>query len=154
MTYNGIEITDTAPRPPDAVIAEVERLLGAPLPEDYLNFLDKCNGGVVECGLRTDSGSAYEFGTFYQFHLANKSAANPHQLVLETDRGGLPPLVLPIAIDVTQHVRLYLDLRTKPSVQLFNDGSQPAWADEGIGPRLERIGDSFSELWDLLTPFD
>lgn len=153
MTYNGIEITDTAPNPSDAALAELERLLGTALPEDYLDFLSRCNGGSVECGLKTDSGAVFDFGTFYPLHLANKSEANPYQLVLETNRGGLPPRVLPIAIDITQHARLYLDLRTTPSVLVSADGFQPAWVGGATGSRLEHVADSFSELWDRLTPF-
>ncbi len=146
MHYRGLIIDDTNPPPTAAQLTAVEQSLGCKLPEDYLQFLNTCNGGTAEYEIEAtfDDGHSESLSFSEMF-----SAATLLSELAEARRmEGFPArCVLPIARGGA--AMLYLDLQSGYEVVALAEGL-PAWTGLRQENSLVHVADSFNAYLDAL----
>ena len=135
------------PSPTALQVTEVEGLVGAPLPADYLGFLSFSNGGAVEVDTFDVEapGGRQEWNVDYFFHISSDTRA--WDSVVSNYMHRWPGArrhraILPIATDGGGNL-LCLDLREGRDCVVLWVHDEPSW------PFLH-VADSFAEFIDSL----
>lgn len=155
--YLGLIVDDLNPPPSEQAMSRLEAELGTSLPEDYLAFVQTCNGGYVDYSIEVtfDDGSSQELGfsSFYEVVQGSAWDTIPFELINAKKMEGLPQeRVLPIAGDAGGS-QLFLDLRDGYQVAALVHGS-PTWTGLREEDTLVRVADSFAEYWSRLMITD
>lgn len=151
--YRQIEIYDSKGPPTDDEVREVEELVVAKLPTDYLDFLKVANGGYFEFCVDV-GGETFSFGDVFR---AGKDAAGDYgfgTLIGEvmSARSGffeIPKQVLPFAQDGGGS-SVFLDLSEQGGgrVVAFVHGL-PEWAGGSQEDKFIEVARSFSEYIEM-----
>jgi len=143
--YKGLLFDKSQPAPSTAEIARLEKLLGCPLPQDYKDFLQSCNGGHLEYFVHVpvskDRRDLMCYGSFYAVD-EGEWGTLPYELIQARRRKGFPSeRVFPIARDGGGS-ELFLDLRGSGKVVAYVEGL-PAWTGSHGRDALVPVADSF-----------
>jgi hypothetical protein len=133
--------------------AELEELLGWPLPPDYQHFLEACNGAYLNYQIEVvaPDGARDYLGFGITFALAGDGGpdTNPFELMEAREADGFPQEgVLPVARDAEGN-GLCLDLRDGARVVAFVHGV-PAWSDLVEHESLIEVAPSFQDYLERL----
>lgn len=149
--YRNIIIENADKPPSNDEIKEIEKILNAKIPEDFLEFLKVGNGGDIEYHLFDVPLEPHSQTTMFSpIYSTKKSSHNDflYELKSHKERFQIPEKVLPIAGGT--HDYLYLDLRDgKSDVMAFIAGL-PAWTGRHQQDALVKIADNFSDYLDGL----
>ena len=155
--YLGLIVGDPNPPPSERAMSWLEAELRTSLPEDYLAFVQTCNGGYVDYDIEVvfadGSSEALCFCSFYEVVQGSAWETVPFELINAKKMEGFPQeRVLPIARDGSGS-QLFLDLRDGYGVAAFVHGL-PAWTGLREEDSLVRVADSFAEYWSRLAITD
>lgn len=139
----------------DVKLIELLPVKGAKLPEDYLRFLQQCNGGVPENAVFEFLEDGKPSGSVISCFLGVLEEANIHSIdtALEIYAGRIPKELLPIADDAFGNLILMgLKKRRRGKIYFWDHELE---SDESTGKywgNVTQIADDFSSFFQSLSP--
>jgi cell wall assembly regulator SMI1 len=154
MRYRHLEFSASSPAPTPKEISAIEALLGAPLPQDFKDFLKAANGATLPYSINVcteEVDDSLNFRTIFST-VGDDEDTFLGEIVSLRQRWQIPNGVLPFARDYGGSV-VFLDLRPQGQGAVIArlDGCHG-----GTGvmrePPFVRVADSFADYIEKLAP--